>query len=113
VQNLNKGKKMLDQFKSKGIETYLMSEYGRYFDDDGVKVSLDTGGKSCKIEGKLLGEDKPVCVEVGKYEVVSQDKDRFLKIIEVNADRMWLNTALAEFLKGKSFKIPLFVAAAL
>lgn len=104
---------MLDGIKSKGIENYLRSEYGKYFDSGELNVELNTSAKSCVLKAKLVGENSPIAVCLKRYEVLAKGSDRFLKVHEISADKEWLSVALNDFLLGKEFKIPAFVAAAL
>lgn len=103
---------MLDGIKSRGIEKYLLSEYGGYFAGE-LKVDLNTSGKSCVLSAVLAGETAPVIVQLHKYEVLESGSDRLLKVHQISSDKDWLNRVLNDFIAGRQFKIPLFVAAAL
>jgi len=97
-------KKMKDATLSKGIKIAInmqIKEYGKM-----LKLNLNSQEKTIDIEVMLDGEQEPLSVHVGKYELTEKGDIHFLKIHDVVTSRAWINTLVSNYLEGRTFKIP-------
>jgi hypothetical protein len=97
-------KKMKDAALSKGIKIAVntqIREYGKM-----LKFNLDSQNKQIDIEVMLEGEQEPLAVHVGKYELTEGGGIHFLRIYDVTTSRAWINTLASTYLEGKTFEIP-------
>ena len=86
-----------------------IGEFGKMLD-----LIFDKENRSIKLVIDLKGEDKPLEVNIEKYEIISETKDKVdkevstseIKILSANSDKEWINAVINNFIVGKSFPIP-------
>jgi hypothetical protein len=76
-------------------------------------VSLDTRHRCAQLRLVLLGESKPIDVDVREYDVDHVGEENWLTIGNAVASRQWLSAALHQFAVGRRFHISSRAAAAL
>jgi hypothetical protein len=70
------------------------------------ELRLNSSDKSAEIVVALKGEEVPVRITVGRYEVSEVGHDTFVTVHEIDTSREWM-TALAERnVVGKPFRLP-------
>lgn len=75
-----------------------------------LNLKLDSKNKTMSLEVLLAGEDSPLELDVGRYDIVSKDDRFFIEINDVSTSRMWLNVLAEETLNGEKIEIPSKIA---
>jgi hypothetical protein len=86
------------------IKAYLndkLKEYGEVVD-----CSINTAKSRFTVQAMLKGEQETVSATIERYEVESEEDDRFIKLIEFSSSRPWLTLLLNKLFAGKRYKIP-------
>ena len=104
---------MMNKFKSMAIEGYIKNKYPQYFQDGAFSVDLNVENASCRVTATLAGESQPIEINVKKFEIISEAQEKFLKITDIESDRVWLKSMLEDHLLNKNIKIPSLVASVL
>ena len=84
-----------------------IGEFGKMLD-----LKFDNKNKSITLVVDLKGEDKPLEVNIEKYEIISNSIDdkkditSEIKIISASADKEWINAIIKNFVIGKIFLVP-------
>jgi hypothetical protein len=79
----------------------LIKEYGTM-----VELKIDNK-KKCIIASILLkGEDSPIGIRVGKYEIIKNGSSRSVIVKDAGSDKAWLNAVLKNFVIGQAFDVP-------
>ena len=90
-----------DQMVSKLIRTAVIEpkilEYGKL-----IKFELNSKNKTIFLSVLPKGEEKPIDIEIGSYEVHDTPDGPQLKFTNVNTSREWITTLAREFLDRKS-----------
>jgi hypothetical protein len=97
-------KKLKDAGLSKAAKIAVnqkIKEFGKM-----LKFELNSKEKTIYLEVLLDGEDKPLQVDIGSYELIQKDDKHLIVIHEVKTSREWINVVAAKYLEGKSFTIP-------
>jgi len=55
---------------------------------------------------ELSGEREPVEIHIAKYRLAKKGDQATVTIVDADASRKWVTTALREFVVGRSFTIP-------
>lgn len=103
----------MNKFKSMAIEGYVKNKYPQYFTDGAFKVDLNVENGSCAVTATLAGESEPVTINIKKYEIAVVGAVKFLKITDVDSDRIWLKAMLTDHLLNKKIPVPSLVASVL
>ena len=74
-----------------------IKEYGKVID-----LKIDNKNKQISVKALLNGEESPIEVKVEEYEL----QEESITIKKISSDRTWVNTALSNFVAGKSFALP-------
>ena len=80
----------------------------RFISDFGKvsNLSIDTNSKSIYLTLKLVGESKPVTINISRYEFIQRDGQDYLIIREFSTSKSWLDIAVRKYAPNLQFKIP-------
>jgi len=100
--------KKLKKLKDTGISSSIRLAINTQIKSFGEikQLELDTLNKSLAMEVELEGEERPVMIEINRYEIVQKNDRHFLTIYEVSTSKVWFNKMSSGYLEGKEFKIP-------
>ena len=70
-----------------------------------LNIKIDPDSKSIKLSILLLGEDKPLDIDIKSYELIEEDNKSFIKINEVETSKTWLNILIFEFVENNKIEI--------
>ena len=94
--------KILSSIVSAVLDIYLQTNgYGELHE-----FAINNKSKKIFFKTKLAGEERPLSVSVGKYELLKEEGKLFFVCKEVSTDREWLNIAAKNFLKERKIEIP-------
>ena len=83
----------------------VMRDYGQI-----TSMEIDSADKTLHVEVLLHGEEKPIRVEIHRYEI-SRDGDRTCFIArEIETSRKWITTLAQQQLIGRPIPLPAQVA---
>ena len=71
-----------------------------------LNLNLDSKNKSITLNVLLAGEDSPLELEIGRYDIVSHDDKYYIEMNDVSTSRLWLNVLAEETLNGERIEIP-------
>ena len=71
-----------------------------------TELAIDTRNKTIRARLELLGENEPLDIHVTEYRLHTGNRGPRITIERARASREWLNTALQQFVIGRSFPIP-------
>jgi hypothetical protein len=71
-----------------------------------TELYIDTKNKRVRVRLELLGEKKPIDVEILRYSLKEKDEATHITIEDANSSREWLTVALREFVVGQDLAIP-------
>lgn len=75
-----------------------------------LNLNLDSKNKSMSLNVLLAGEEAPLEIDIGRYEIVCLDDKYYLEINDVSTSRLWLNVLVEETLNGEKLEIPSKIA---
>ena len=75
-----------------------------------LNLNLDSKNKSITLNVLLAGEESPLEIDIGRYDIVSQGDKYYLEINDVSTSRLWLNVLADETLNGEKIEIPSKIA---
>ena len=75
-----------------------------------LNLNLDSKNKSITLNVLLAGEESPLKIDIGRYDIVSHDDKYYLEINDVSTSRLWLNVLAEETLNGEKIEIPSKIA---
>lgn len=75
-------------------------------------LRLDSKAKFIEVTCELDGEVSPVTLS-GRYEIEESGGKKFLRPLNFNCSRPWLERALQDFVVGRRFELPGWATAAL
>jgi hypothetical protein len=78
-----------------------------------TELSIDTKKKLIRVRLELLGESKPIDVEILRYSLKEKGETTYITIEEVTSSREWLTLALREFVVGQDLALPAKAVAVL
>jgi len=90
------------------IKAYLndkLKEFGEVVD-----CSINTGKNRFTVEAMLKGEVDTVTATIERYELETEDGERFIKLVEFSSSRPWLTLLLNKLFSAKRYKIPAAVS---
>jgi len=94
---------MLNNLKLKFISTFINFKIQRI--GHMLNIKIDPDSKSIKLSILLLGEDKPLDIDIKSYELIEEDNKSFIKINEVETSKTWLNILIFEFVENNKIEI--------
>jgi hypothetical protein len=71
-----------------------------------TELAIDTGNRTIRVQLELLGEHEPIDISITEYELHRNPRGAQITIHRARASRQWMNSALEQFVIGKSFPIP-------
>jgi hypothetical protein len=89
----------------KSVINKKIIRYGRM-----LNLNLDSKNKSITLNVLLAGEESPLEIDIGRYDIVNQNDKYYLEINEVSTSRLWLNVLAEETLNGEKIEIPSKIA---
>jgi hypothetical protein len=99
---------MLQTFKNNLIKKTFNRKIMRY--GTVLNLNLDSKNKSITLDVLLAGEESPLKLEIGRYDIISHDDKYYLEINDVSTSRLWLNVLADETLNGEKIEIPSKIA---
>jgi len=95
-----------DRLISERIKQELNTHLARY--GEVLDVKLNTRERSVQLTIKLKGELDPIAVNIGKYELIKEDTQLWLKIDSqsIEASREWLTLVLQDQAGRQRLPIP-------
>jgi hypothetical protein len=76
-------------------------------------LAVDTRKRAVRLQVTLVGETKPVEIQVRRYSLQHSGNDATLTVVDAAASRPWVDEALRTFVVGRSFVIPSTAVAVL
>lgn len=70
-----------------------------------LSFNLDTDNKSTIINLSLVGEDKPLEIIIGKYDIITIDNNTYIDIDNVSTSKLWMTILADELFNGKKIEI--------
>ena len=93
-----------DTLVSTTIKTLINSKYGEYAQM--LNFNLDSENKTIDLNVILAGEDGPISINIGHYELTQDNGEYYLTIDTITASREWIEVFANNFVAGKMFKVP-------
>lgn len=75
-----------------------------------LNLKLDSKKKCINLEVMLAGEESPLTIEIGQYNIVLESDKYYIQIDDVSTSRLWLNVVAEETLNGQKIEIPKKIA---
>jgi hypothetical protein len=75
-----------------------------------LSLNLDSKNKCITLNVLLAGEESPLEIDIGRYDIVNHDEKYYLEINDVSTSRRWLNVLANETLNGEKIEIPSKIA---
>lgn len=79
----------------------LLEPYGRM-----LNLSIDSRAKKITVEILPKGEQTPITVTIGQYELIHLNQQTSILIKQASANREWVDALLKDFAVGEAIKIP-------
>jgi hypothetical protein len=89
---------------SKAGTKFIYSQLERY--GEVVKFEIDSKKKQIFLDILLKGEDEVLKINVGGYEIISENGEDYIKIKKAAASKEWMDILISDFAEQKKFKIP-------
>ena len=103
---LDRAKGQAVSLAGKQILAVYLERYGAM-----LNFSVDSEKKILQLEMLLKGESEPIQLTLSDYEIVQPAGEApVLRVGQVAASREWVEVALREFVRDKSFALPAKVA---
>ena len=93
-----------DTVLSKAVQIAISTkirEFGKM-----LKFNLDSKTKCIDLEVMLEGEQEPLHVKIGKYQLMEAEGKYMLKVYDISTSREWINVIAGKYLDGRTFEIP-------
>jgi hypothetical protein len=71
-----------------------------------TELAVDTRKRAFRVQVNLVGETKPIEIQVRRYSLQHSGSDATLTVVDAAASRPWVDEALRAFVVGRSFVIP-------
>jgi hypothetical protein len=100
-----------DLMTSKAAKSYvndLIKTFGRV-----DELSIDSKRRRIDMKANLTGELSPIGVTIEKYQVEKRDGKTILTVLDSSATRPWMQAAMRQYVHGREFEVPSWVATAL
>lgn len=78
-----------------------------------LNLAIDSKKKTIHAEIHLKGEEAPVTVRVGRYELIEESGKTFLQLDAVDASREWMQLLFQQLTREKRIEVPALLKAAL
>jgi hypothetical protein len=91
----------LSSFSGEQIVKKAVEQYGELQD---FRISSSTKTMFLKI--LLMGETKPVEINVKRYAVTDEHGSTYLRIYEIETSREWMTRLAKEFIINQKFEVP-------
>lgn len=75
-----------------------------------LNLKLDSKNKKIGLEVLLAGEDSPLQIDIGRYDIIKHEDKHYIEINDVSTSRLWLNVLVDETLNGEKIEIPSKIA---
>ncbi len=95
---------MFYNIKNNMLKAFINSKIKRI--GNMLNLKLDSKNKEINLEVMLIGEEAPLTVNIGKYNLIVENDKHFLEINEVSTSRAWLNIIVEETLNGQKIELP-------
>ena len=101
--------------KKGALEASARAFVNRQIEKIGVltKLDIDCRNKAIRAELDLRGEQSPILISVGSYDLSEADGASYISLHDVTASREWISALLGQYLVGKKLVIPQVVRIAL
>jgi hypothetical protein len=101
--------------KERALEASARAFINRQIEKLGVltKLEIDCRNRAIRGELDLRGEQSPIVISVGSYDLSETDGASYIVLHDVNASREWITALLCQYLVGQKLKIPQVVRIAL
>jgi hypothetical protein len=100
----NSLRKLKDKTLSAGLMAYLNTQYKEI--GAMLKLDIDSASKRIYLQTLLEGENEPIDVTIGRYELKEEGGNYTLALHDVKISRPWMQKLLADQLEGRAFPIP-------
>lgn len=101
-------KSLVDMAISKALKVWMQSQLDTYLAME--SVSLDTKAASCTVSFIPHGEQELVELTIAPYTLVKGEEGYLVKAEGVQCSRLWLERLAGNYLLGKEYPVPAFVA---
>jgi len=100
-----------DLMTSKAAKTYvndLIKAFGKVDD-----LTIDSKRRRIDMKANLTGEVSLIGVTIEKYQVEQRGGKTYLTVLDSSATRPWMQSAMRQYVHGREFEVPSWVASAL
>ena len=99
---------MLNRMKDRTTSTVIKTAVNAFLKEYGkiMSLNLDSAEKSVTIKMLLDGEETPIDIRVGRYELLQEGEKHLIMMEEIRTTRPWMDTFAKNYVEGKKFKIP-------
>lgn len=78
-----------------------------------LDLKLDSKNHTISMTVQLVGEDKPLTVNIGNYNLSYDNGKHFLQVKNITTSKSWLNVLASEMLSDNKIEIPSKIAKVL
>ncbi len=93
-----------DSVVSSAVKTWLNSNYEEYAKM--LNFNLDSDEKTIDMDILLRGEEEPIHINIGHYELTQDSGEYYISVDSITASREWIEVFANNLIAGKMFKVP-------
>ncbi|MRJ02344.1 MAG: hypothetical protein GXO19_05495 [Epsilonproteobacteria bacterium] len=71
-----------------------------------LQLKIDSKRNSIEVEVLLAGEEKPIELTIGRYEICREGEKYYIVVGEIGSSRRWITALARRYLEGHRFEIP-------
>jgi len=101
--------------KDEAVSTLVRISAQKYLWEYGemLEISVDSQGKTVRVQALLKGETTPISISLERYEFVSENGVTWLRFEGLSTSREWINTLLETVVTTDRIAIPAGLATKL
>ena len=99
---------LFSRLKGQAVSMAARQFLNNYLEKYGTMLNFSVQPETKTIYAEILlkGEDSPIKLTLGDYEIAGTADKPVLRVAKTAASREWMEVLLREFVEGKAFELP-------